>query len=82
MKSMIKLCVLVTTMALAAASSKADPPGLQDEDFYWNDGTKVIDGGFFGMPFAHAVILRFYDRPQADGINWDLMTVKLTPRSA
>ena len=69
--------IAVAVAALTVNSAFADPPGFQLEDFYWNDGTQVISDD--GMPFAHAAIYRFYDGPQGDAINWDVMTVNLTP---
>jgi len=69
--------ITVAVATLTVNPAFADPPGVQLEDFYWNDGTQVISDG--GMPFAHAAIYRFYDRPRDDGICWDLMTVGLTP---
>ena len=68
----VALAALTITPALADVSA-------QLEYFYYPDGTLVTSDG--GMPFADAALYRFYNKQKANGIEWQLMTVDLTPGS-
>lgn len=68
--------VAFAVATLTVDPALASPPTQQFGDFYYPDGTPVVNDG--GMPFVHAALFRYADRQQSR-IMWQLMTQGLTP---
>jgi hypothetical protein len=75
-RSALAVAIAVVIAALTITSAFADPPSVQFGDFYYPDGTPVMNDG--GMPFVHAALFRYSDQRKSR-IMWQLMTQDLAP---